>query len=571
MSMEAALKYKKTDPNIVERLAQRLDCHPLLAKLLADRGIFDSGEANFFLNPTFESLTDPFSLKDMSKSVRRIYTAILNKEKILIFGDFDADGVTSTALLVDFLEYCDADIAWYIPHRTKEGYSLQISHIDFALDQDIDLIITVDCGITSHDAVEKARLEDIDVIITDHHEVSENLPDAFSIIDPKQKACLSGLDYLAGVGVAFFLVMAMRTYFREQGFWEEISEPNLLNFLDLFTIGTIGDMVPLIKDNRTLCIAGLKIIQKGNRPGLNCLAAASRINIQRLDSDDISFRIVPRINAAGRISHARICVSQLIDTDIVTTEKTALILDQLNTKRQKIEQDIVCQIEKKIRDHPDLLDQRILFLWHQSWDPGVLGIAASRLSKKYYIPVILLSSANDPAIGSGRSINNINIHQALTESQTLLVKFGGHAMASGLTVKRDNLEELGNVLKQHMATTYPEAEFKKSLNIDAELEFDQIDYALAKEIDRLRPFGVSNPEPVFLSRNVRVADSFIVGANHRKMILEKSSEPYDHQVEAFQFNLEDPDNLPDFFPRIIFKLKINAFKPHSARIILEDV
>lgn len=569
--MAPALKYKKTDPDLIERLSQKLCCHPVLAKLLADRGILDSNEADFFLNPTFENLTDPFLLKDMSKSVRRIYTAVLNKEKILIFGDFDADGITSTALLVDFLAQCDAEITWYIPHRIKEGYSLQVSHIDFALDQDIDLIITVDCGISSHDAVEKARLEDIDVIITDHHEVPEDLPDAFSIINPKQADCLSGLDYLAGVGVAFFLVVAMRTYFREKNFWEEISEPNLLNSLDLFTIGTIGDMVPLIKDNRTLCIAGLKIIRKGDRQGLKSLAQVSRIDIQKLDSDDISFKIVPRINAAGRISHARICVSQLIDTDIVATEKTAIILDQLNTKRQKIEQDIVCQIENKIREHPELLDQKILFLWHQSWDPGVLGIAASRLSKKYYMPVILLSSANEHAIGSGRSINNINIHKALAASQSLLVKFGGHAMASGLTVKKDNLEELGDVLKQHMATTYPEADFKKSLNIDAELGFDQIDYALAKEIDRLRPFGVSNPEPVFLSRNVRVAASFIVGANHRKMILENGSEPYGHTVEAVQFNLEDPDKPPDFFPRIIFKLKLNTFKSHSARIILEDV
>ncbi|MBU1341562.1 MAG: DHH family phosphoesterase, partial [Proteobacteria bacterium] len=369
--MDTILKYFEPDQKTVELLTRGLDCHPLLAALLSSRGITSIEDARFFLNPNFENLTDPFLLKDMDKAVERILTAVENKEKILVFGDFDADGVTATALISDFLDYCDANVSWYIPHRIKEGYSLQPDHIQLASNQDIDLIITVDCGVSSHEAVEKANLEDIDVIITDHHEPGAVLPNALAVVDPKRKDCKAGLDFLAGVGVAFFLVMALRKFFREKGFWEDLEEPNLINYLDLFTIGTIGDMVPMINENRVLCIAGFERIRQGARLGLKSLAEISRVDLKKIDSDDISFKIVPRINAAGRISHARICVSQLTATDIVNAEKTASLLDQLNVKRQKIEQEIILDIENRLLKNPDLLADKLLFLWDDKWDPSV--------------------------------------------------------------------------------------------------------------------------------------------------------------------------------------------------------
>jgi len=408
--MDTTLKYFEPDQEKVELLTSGLNCHPVLATLLFARGVTSVEKARFFLKPSFENLVNPYLLKDMDKAVKRIYTAIQNREKILIFGDFDADGVTATALLSEFLEYCDADVSWYIPHRIKEGYSLQTDHIQMASDRDIDLIITVDCGIGSHEAVENAGLEDIDVIITDHHEPSPTLPPSLAVIDPKREDCKAGLDYLAGVGVAFFLVIALRKYFREKNFWEEIQEPNLLDYLDLFALGTIGDMVPLINVNRVLCIAGFKKIRQGTRPGLKSLVKICRIDFKKIDSDDISFKIAPRINAAGRVSHARICVSLLNATDIVNAEKTASLLDQLNIKRQKIEQEIILDIENRLLKNPDLLNSKLLFLWDEKWNPSVLGIAASKLSRKYFCPVILLSSAAEYAVGSGRSINNINIH-----------------------------------------------------------------------------------------------------------------------------------------------------------------
>ncbi|WP_457551940.1 single-stranded-DNA-specific exonuclease RecJ [Desulfobacula sp.] len=569
--MDTLLKYFEPDQKIVKFLTKGLDCHPLLATLLSARGIKTIEDARFFLNPDFKNLTNPFLLKDMDKAVERIFTALENKEKILIFGDFDADGVTATSLLSDFLEYCDANVSWYIPHRIKEGYSLQSKHIQMALDQDIDLIITVDCGVSSHEAVEKAGLEDIDVIITDHHEPGSALPGALAVIDPKRHDCKSGLDYLAGVGVAFFLVMALRKFFRGKKIWEEINEPNLLDYLDLFAIGTIGDMVPVIHENRALCIAGLKKIKQGTRLGLKSLAQISRIDLKKIDSDDISFKLVPKINAAGRISHARICVSHLTSTDISNTEKTASLLDNLNVKRQKIEKELIQNIEHRLLKNPDLLKKKLLFLWDDKWNPSVLGIAASKLSKKYCCPVILLSCAYENAIGSGRSVNNINILKALVENQTLLEKFGGHAMAAGLTVKKDRLPLLCQKLNHHMEKIYSTKDFQKALAIDAILDFDDINFLLAKEIDRLRPFGVANPEPVFICKDIHVKSSFIIGNCHRKMILEKSGSKSLHLVEAFHFNIIDPDNLPDIFPLIAFKLKINKFKTRSAQIIIQDI
>ncbi len=613
--MDTILKYFEPDKEKIDLLTKGLGCHQVISSLLTGRGITNIDDASFFLNPNFDNLIDPFLLKDMDKAVERIFTAIKNQEKILIFGDFDADGITSTALLCEFLEYCEANISWYIPHRIKEGYSLQIDHIQMAVDQNIDLIITVDCGVSSHDAVEKASCEDIDIIITDHHEPDHDLPISLAVVNPKRKDCKAGLDYLAGVGVAFFLVMALRKFLREKNFWEEILEPNLSNYLDLFAIGTIGDMVPLIHANRIFCIAGIKKIKQGIRPGLSSIAKICRLDLKKIDSDDISFKIVPRINAAGRISHARICVSQLINKDMVSAKKTASLLNQLNVKRQQIEQEIVNEIEHKILENPEILQKKLIFLWDDKWNPSVLGIAASKLSKKYYCPVILLSSDKEKAVGSGRSINNINIYNALQKNRTMIVKFGGHAMACGLTVKRDNLPILYENLNQYLEKTCSASDLMKTKFIDAVLDSKDINFGLAKEIDRLRPFGTANLEPVFLCKNLKVISSYMIAGRHRKMILANASsnsnqpaetqpaetqpvenqstknqpaenqsaenqpspnqpasnQPAQNQIEALHFNINNPDDLPDFYPQLIFKLKINKFKKESAQIIIEQL
>ena len=567
--MDIRLTYAAPDPEKVAALSQQTGCHPVVAGLLVSRGLSTPETVGFFLDPTFEKLRNPFSLKDMDKAVDRIYTAFENREKILVFGDFDADGVTATSLVCDFLTHAGADVAWYIPHRLKEGYSLHPPHIEMAAQMDIDLIITVDCGIGAVEAVEQAALEDIDVIVTDHHEPGGTLPKAAALVNPKQADCSSGLDYLAGVGVAFYLVMALRRVFREKGVWETRDEPSLLTYLDLFAIGTIGDMVPLVDDNRVLCLAGIRRIRQGSRPGIRALARACRMDPDQLDSDDISFKLVPRINAAGRIAHARICVSHLTAATLADAQPTATLLEDLNIRRQQIEREIVLDIENRIARDPSLLDLPALVLWDRRWQASVLGIAASRLSKKYSRPVVLLAVDDDTATGSCRSINQLNIHQALSDHTHLLEKFGGHAMAAGLTLSRDNLDALKAGLADHFAAQYSDQDFQKATHVDAVLGLEEVTVELAREIGGLRPFGTANPEPVFLCRRVWVADSHIIGNSHRKMMLK--TDGCDRAVEAFHFNIRETRDLPVFFEQLLFKLKVNKFRPHTPQMIVQDI
>ncbi len=577
--METQFIYKnaeenKKDKKTIDNLSSELNLSKVVATLLVNRGIRTVEQAKKFLNPSLSNLKDPFLLKDMQKAVERLWTAIKNNEKILIFGDFDADGITSTSLLVDFLNYIDADVSWYVPHRIKEGYGMQEMHIDFAVKQNIDLIITVDCGSSSHEAVKNATAEDIDIIITDHHEIADPMPVCTAIINPKREDCSSGLSHLAGVGVAFYLLMALRKFLRAKNFWTQVDEPNLLDYCDLVALGTIGDMVPLRDENRILSIHGLKVIQKGKRLGLKTLIDVSRIRLENLDSDDIGFRIIPRINAAGRLSHARICVNHLTSKEMVSSVKTSALLDELNQKRQKIEQEIVKDIEQKIEQNKKLLNKKILILWDKNWNSSVLGIAASRLARKYSKPVILISALRDPYVGSCRSIASIDIHSILSKHTQLLEKFGGHSMAAGVTIKKDNIEKFARNIENYMDINFAPEDFKKSFKIDFAISLHEITFELAKEISMLRPFGTDNPEPVFSCENVKVVSSMIIGTNHRKMILLDANKKNDNDkngIEALQFNIQNTEDLPLFYKKIVFKIKENKFKRSSSQIIIENL
>lgn len=564
------------DKKIIKEICLNFNLSEIVATLLVNRGINTLEQVELFLNPRLSNLKDPYTLKDMQKAVDRLWTAIKNKEKILIFGDFDADGVTSTSLLVDFLNHIDADVSWYVPHRIKEGYGMQKSHIKMAIEQDIDLIVTVDCGSSSHEACETAKTEDIDIIITDHHEITNPMPSCIAIINPKREDCSSGLSHLAGVGVAFYLLLALRKHLRDKNFWTESEEPNLLNYCDLVALGTIGDMVPLKEENRILSIHGLKIMQKGKRIGLKTLIDISRIRLENLDSDDIGFRLIPRINAAGRLSHARICVNHLTSKERVSSIKTSALLDELNQKRQKIELEIINDINKKIETNRELLDKKILILWEKNWNSSVLGIAASRLVRQYSKPVVLLSALNDPFIGSCRSISSINIHEALLQHSHLLEKFGGHSMAAGVTIKKDNIEKFAASMENYINSNFSLSHFQKSVTIELDISLAEITFELAKEISMLRPFGTDNLEPLFSCKNVNVLSSIIIGTNHRKMLLTDANKNIvnnniENGIEALQFNVQNINDPPLFYKKIAFKIKENKFKSNSPQIIIEDL
>ena len=561
------------DPDVVEKLSRDLGYHPITAAALVNRKISTLSEAQDFLNTSLNNLRPPFSLRDMEAAVDRITRAIISKEKILIFGDYDVDGVTSVVILLNFLRYTGADVSYYIPHRITEGYSIQPGHItQYVRPNQFDLIITADCGAGSHQAVEAANRFDIDVIVTDHHNISEDIPPALAVINPKRHDCHAGLQNLAGVGVAFFVLICLRTRLREMGFWDERPEPNLKEYCDLVALGTVADMVPLIEENRILSKTGLELINTGHRPGLTALLEASAIRNQTLSAEDIAFRLAPRLNAAGRMDHAARAVDLLIAEDIDGANKTAHTLNLLNRKRQDLEKGILADIQRFIDQNSSLLRLRSLVLYQQGWHAGVLGIVASRMMRTYHRPVVLISLQDGTGKGSARSVEGLNIYDALTACGTFLEGFGGHAMAAGLQIREENIADFQNAFENEIQRTSSPETLVPALQIDSELEFGAISDNLIDELELLMPFGTGNPEPLLLARDVKVVSSRIVGQNHRRMVLSQTSGYAAATIPAIHFNANDDDAKKFRFDRMVFRLHWNRWNgKKSAQIVVEDL
>jgi single-stranded-DNA-specific exonuclease len=553
--MQTQYEISQPDQDLVRRIQQHFDCHPILATVLANRNIETVRHAADFLQPSFQSLPNPMELSGMREATDRIYDALQKNERILVFGDYDADGVTATAVLATFLKCAGANVQIHLPHRTTEGYGLQPKHINqLAIPQKIDLIVTVDCGSSSHDAIEAAKRFGIDVIITDHHNI-DTKPEAFSVINPKLPQQPESLVNLAGVGVALYLAIGLRMVLRENGWWKERKEPNLSALCDLVAIGTIADVVPLVGVNRILAKTGLQQMNMCPRPGVEALKVASAIRSQSINSNDISFRLTPRINAAGRIAHAKTAFDLLTARSFNAARQIADTLDQLNKRRQAIEHKIYDQILRQLESRPDLLERKTLLLADNIWHEGVLGIVAAKLAADLFRPVVLVSTRNGIGKGSGRSIPGIDLYQALDSCRSLLDKFGGHRMAAGLTVQYDNIRNLQAAFERTVEQMSP-GETVESIPVDAEIRFDQINAQLVTDLERLEPFGEANPAPIFLSRNVRVTSAAIVGGRHRKMILHQygvNSAP----IDAIQFNLKSDTPRADSFEQLAFRLQWN--------------
>jgi len=564
---------QQPDPGVVEKLRRELNYHPLTAAVLVNRDIFTLADARGFLNISLSNLRSPFSLKDMDAAVNRIHKAIIENEKILIFGDYDVDGVTAVVILLNFLRYVGADVSYYIPHRITEGYSIQPMHISqYVRPNQFDLIITADCGSGSHQAVEAANRFGIDVIITDHHNISEDIPPALAVINPKRHDCNAGLQNLAGVGVAFFLLICLRTRLREIGYWNERPEPNLKEYCDLVALGTVADMVPLIEENRILSKTGLELIKAGHRPGLTALLEASAIRNPSLSAEDIAFRLAPRLNAAGRMDHAARAVDLLIAKDPHAAKDSAHTLNLLNLKRQDLEKGILADIQRFIDNNPSLLRRRSLVLYQPGWHAGVLGIVASRLMHNYHRPVVLISLQDGTGKGSARSVEGLNLYDALAACRHFLESFGGHAMAAGLQIREEKIADFQDAFeKEIQRTTSPET-LIPALQIDSELDFTTISDGLIDELELLMPFGAGNPEPLFLARNVKVTNSRIVGKSHRRMILSQASGYTTATIPAIQFNADDEDAKKFHFDHIVFRLHWNRWNgKKSAQIVVEDL
>lgn len=555
----------------IRELSGSLKCHPAIAAVLANRGISSPEAAAEFLSDNLKYLRSPLAVMDMDKAVRRITTALEKNESILIFGDYDADGVTATALLLDFFNRIGARATYYIPHRAKEGYGLDAMHIErIAAPRKIDLIITVDCGSSSHEAVKAAREAGIDVIITDHHVTAPPLPPAEAVVNPNRPDCAAGFGMLAGVGVAYAILICLRKHLRERNFWSSGREPNLKALCDLVALGTVADIVPLRSDNRLLTKTGLQIINSRNRTGINALGRAAGLESRTFTAEDIAFRLAPRINAAGRIAHAACAVRLLTTREEKKAGRIAALLNRLNDKRRRREQEILSQVVTYLQANPTAVQRNALVLKHPDWHEGVLGIVAAKLVERFYRPVILISIRNGIGKGSARSIPGFHLVEGLEKTSAHLERFGGHAMAAGLQIQADRIDAFREAFEAAVTENTGREDFIPKIDIDRELALDDITPKLVDELEALQPFGQDNSEPIFMTRNVSVVFSRIVGNGHRQFRLKSSRGSSGILFNAIQFNIDPQSPPPTFLERIAFKLRWNHWNGEkNIQLIIE--
>lgn len=498
-------------------MVSELGLNPLISRILIKRNISTVDDVKKYLSPSLNDLHNPFHMKDMQEGVDRLIKAIYDREKVLIYGDYDADGITSVALLVKFLKKIHDDVTYYIPDRIGEGYSLNINAIDKIKSDNVSLIITVDCGISDYDEISYAGSLGMDVIILDHHAVPDKIPEAAAVINPTRGDCRFPFKDLAGVGVAFNFLIALRGRLREDRFWKNGEYPNLREYLDLVALGTIGDLSPLVDENRIFTRIGLELITEGKRVGLNALKEVSGMEYSVIDSNGAAFSLIPRLNAAGRIGFPKDAVQLLLTDDVNEAVKIAGHLDACNRERQKIEKVVLSEITDIIDTSMDLRETSSFVFASNKWHPGVIGIVASRLVDRYCKPAMLISLKNGIGKGSGRSIAGFDMYQGLKRCDSLLVSYGGHRYAAGIVIKEDAIEEFNNCFDEIIREDLAVSDVAPQTDIDAQCSLSEIDHQMVSQLDMLAPFGSMNPEPVLCVRNVNVISPTIVGNNHLKM------------------------------------------------------
>jgi single-stranded-DNA-specific exonuclease len=529
---------KKENQKLREKLSKKLRISPITAQILINRGIENEAEANLFINSTLFDLPSPYLMKGMNKAVERIKSAIFNKEKIVIYGDYDVDGVTSTALFYTFLKRLGADVIFYNPDRIKEGYGVNIEAVRKLAAEGVKLFISGDCGITAIKEVEEAKALGADFIVTDHHKPPDELPDAVSILNPQLPDCKYPGKAITGVGVMFNLAVALRRALREEGFFKK-KEPNLGDYLDLVALGTVADCAPLMDVNRIFVREGMKRMENPRRIGTLALKEASSIE-GVVNSYDLGFKLGPRINASGRLGSAEKAVELFISDDLQTARDIAKTLNRENSNRQSIEGQIFTDAVIKIESDPDIQNAASIVLSSPDWHPGVIGIVASRIVEKYEKPTILIAvDKSGTGKGSGRSVDGINIYSALSECRELFVQFGGHELAAGLSIKEDRIEEFRKMFEKAVADS--DHAFELKMNIDCAVEFTDVTDELVSEFGLLEPFGIGNPEPLLLTTSVEVVSQRLFKDKHLGLTLRQGNKSFD----AIWFNVNNPIQLPD--------------------------
>lgn len=558
------------DEYAVKSLADSLNISEILANLLILRNINNFTQSKAFFRPSIDSLHNPFLMDGMDTATMRIIKALTENEKICIFGDYDVDGTCATALLYLFLKELDANIDFYIPKRLTEGYGLSTAGIDHVKGIEASLLIAVDCGITAIEETEYANSLGIDVIICDHHQPKETIPNAIAVLDPLKPVCNYPFKYLSGAGIAFKLA---------QGIGERIGKRILpLQYLDLVALAGAADIVPLSDENRILVKEGINIINESPRPGIEALIENAGIHNGALSSGQIVFTIAPRINAVGRLGDAHRAVNLLITDKKDEALKLAQVLENENYERRKLDVDTFDNALELVESSLDLQNELAIILHQHDWHPGVIGIVASRLVEKYYRPTIMLTTVDGVAKGSARSISNFNIYEALRRCEDILIHFGGHQAAAGLAVEVNKIEEFRTRFNNIVKESLIEEDLLPEILIDSKLKFSEITPKFLRILDQFSPFGPANMRPVFLSEDVKIASSpRIVGTNHLLVTLkqdgcEKVFDCIGFNMGNFCKNLSENNSTIDvvfsidktlrdgrFFPQFKFKdIKITA-------------
>lgn len=516
-------------PEGIDNLCESLNIKPALASLLVKRKILTFNDAKHFFRPQLEHLHDPFLMKDMDKAVNRIERAFENNEKILIYGDYDVDGTTAVALIYSFFRDFYSNIDFYIPDRYLEGYGISSEGIDYAYQHGFSLIIALDCGIKSVDKIKYSNSKGIDFIIADHHNPGDHLPDAIAVLDPKRNDCTYPFKELSGCGLGFKIIQA----FSQK---RKLPLEKVYCFLDLVAVSIASDIVPIVGENRILTYYGLKLFNSNPCPGLKALVAFSN-NTTEFTVRDLVFQIGPRINAAGRIKHAKDAVYLLIAKSDKEAEVFSSQIDLLNTQRRDFDSKITEQALAMIDDNTELHSRKTTVVYQKDWHKGVIGIVASRLTEKYYRPTIVLTHSNGLVAGSARSVVGFDLYEALNQCSELFEQFGGHKYAAGLTMLEENVPALQARFEEVVSASIPLELLTPELLIDEVLDLSDIDSKFYRILKQFAPFGPQNDAPLFVSKEVSLVNApEIVGKNHLKMRVVQGNSPI---FDCIGFGLAD--------------------------------
>lgn len=510
-------------------LIRELGVNPIVAKLMVNRHI-DVDEGRQFLQGTLSDLLDPFTLKDMDVAVSLVMETIESHKPIVIYGDYDVDGITATSVLYRLLKKLGADVTYYIPERQSEGYGLNLEALEHLIERGTALVITVDCGISSYDIVEAVR-DRIDMIITDHHTAPDMIPRAKAVINHKQKDCPYKDKNLSGVGVAFKLCQAL--WLTKHGEW-------YLDDLDIVALGTVADVVPLVGENRIIVKSGLEKMNREPNLGIKKLIDVAGLHERTITSGHIGFTLAPRLNAAGRVTHATRAVELLVTDDENIVEAIAEELNETNRERQELERNIHELARVDVANQGHKADY-VTIVAGEEWHPGVIGIVASRLVEEFYKPTLVISIHDGIGKGSCRSIDGFNIYDALKSCEDILLQFGGHAAAAGFSIDANRIDELRERLTKYCKAVITEEEYIPVVAIDAELPVDDIDVDIIDRVSDLEPYGMANSTPVFAIMEATVQDIMLMGQlkNHCKIIFETSNGTLDaiawNRPDLFKF------------------------------------